>query len=111
MISYTFIAGLLLGAGVCGHALRLVTEGNGFRFPQTPREWIAWCAIFIYGAATILCLFGHPIGPLIAVIFPFVGITAVIVTGEGLDFFQLTLGIFQFIALIASLFLLTSIYI
>ena len=115
-MTYGIIAGLLWGAGVGGHALRLVTlnpeeyvvlDGH---LPYTDalkaeraRRFIAWSAIVVYGLGGLLCACQSPIGPAIAILFPLVGVTAVLVTGHKIDLFQVVLGIPQVVAALLSI--------
>lgn len=98
------ISGLQLGAGVGGHALRLVTlhhEPLGFR------QVVATGALIIYGAAFGLTLRRHRAGLWIALIGPFVGVAAVVtVMSEPPDAFQVVLGIPQLIAQVLAAWLL-----
>jgi hypothetical protein len=118
---YGFISGLLVGAGVGGHALRLVTlnpeeyvvlDGHlsnaDARKAERTRRFIAWSAIVIYGVGSVLCAFQNVGGPIIAIVFPFVGVTAVLVTGHKLDMFQIVLGVFQALAAVLSVAVLTG---
>jgi hypothetical protein len=104
MLSYGFIAGLLFGAGVGGHALRLVTLDS----MKGPRAFIAWSAMAIYGLGALLCLLEQVVGLYIAIVFPVVGISAVLLTKNKVDAFQLVLGVFQLVALVASVLRLLS---
>lgn len=96
-----FIAGSLLCAGVGGHALRLVTLRGALFAPENRgRVFIAVSAIVIYGLATVLVLLGLTAGYWLALIFPFVGVSAVLLLGKRahIDLFQVVLGVFQFLA-------------
>jgi hypothetical protein len=104
MLSYEFIAGLLFGAGVGGHALRLVTLDS----LKGPRAFIAWSAMVIYGLGVALCLFEQAAGLYIAIVFPVVGVSAVLLTKNKVDAFQRVLGVFQLVALFASALRLLS---
>lgn len=101
-MTYGFIGGLLFGAGVGGHALRFTMK------PDRARAFIAGSAMLIYGIGAALCLFSSPIGLWIAILFPIVGVTAVLVTGHKLDAFQIVLGIFQAVAAVLSILTLLS---
>jgi hypothetical protein len=98
------VVGLLLGAGVCGHLLRLVTLGWPHVLVPAARFHIAFFAIMIYGIATLLVLQGNVIGHLMTLCFPFVGLTAVMITKQKVDIFQIVLGIFQLLASLISLY-------
>ncbi len=108
---YGFIGGLLLGAGVGGHALRLVTLnpeeyvsldgpfGDDGRRTERARRFIAWSAIVVYGLGSVLCALHNVGGPIIAIVFPVVGVTAVLTVAKTkLDTFQIVLGVFQSLA-------------
>ena len=96
------ISGLLIGAGVFGHALRLVilepTWGG--------RHNVAAFAIVLYSVSGILTLFRNKLGLYIAIIGPLGGITAVTALGKHIDLFQFVLGIPQFMAIFLSIWLL-----
>jgi hypothetical protein len=94
---YGLIAGLLFGSGVGGHALRILTTTDPTRL------FIAYAAMVIYFGGGVFCLMPNPIaGLVIAVLFPIVGVTAVIVTGHKVDKFQIVLGIPQVVAAVLS---------
>lgn len=98
------ITGLLLGAGVFGHALRIVILDNS---TFTDRHSVALAAIGIYLAATIFSFFKNKIGLYIAIIGPLIGITAVTFSPKAqIDLFQMVLGIPQFLAIFLSIYLL-----
>lgn len=95
---YGVLAGLLTGAGVGGHSLRLVTlEGSA-----NERKWVAWSGIVLYAVASAAALFQHSLGCWISILGPVVGITAVLVTGNKIDRFQIVLGVFQALAAIVA---------
>jgi hypothetical protein len=115
-VIYGLIAGLLLGAGVDGHALRLVTlnpeeyvvlDGHlsdaDARKAERTRRFIAWSAIVIYGLGAALCLQQSVWGLIIAIVFPAVGVAAVLVTGHKIDLFQAVLGVPQLLAAALSI--------
>jgi hypothetical protein len=98
-----FVAGLLIGAGVGGHALRLVTLGLG---EIGPRHAVAGFAILLYGIAGTLVYLRRPAGLWIAILGPVGGITAVTLSpNANIDLFQVVLGIPQMIALALSIYL------
>lgn len=95
---YSFEAGLLVGAGVCGHALRLATLEQG----EQDREWIAIAAMFWYGTAAMYCGQENSIGAWMAIVGPALGLTAVLLTRNRVDKFQVTLGVFQLLAAVEA---------
>lgn len=99
-----FVAGLLLGAGVCGHALRLVVlEFNTIG----PRHYVAGFAILLYLVAGILVLYKQKTGLWITILGPIGGITAVSLSPNAhIDLFQIVLGIPQFLAIGIAIYLL-----
>jgi hypothetical protein len=103
---YLFVSGILLGAGVGGHALRLVNLYEDPKALEKSRVFIAWSAVFIYGLGALLTFFGCPAGLYIAIVFPIVGITAVTITGYKIDTFQIVLGLFQILAAVVSVYIL-----
>lgn len=98
------LVGLLLGAGVFGHALRLVTIWPiGAR---KGRAVVAVSACVVYALAALLCACESPVGYAIAVIGPVVGLSAVTLLPEAdVDAFQVVLGVAQFVALGIALLL------
>ncbi|MCZ7586230.1 MAG: hypothetical protein M5R36_24525 [Deltaproteobacteria bacterium] len=96
--------GLLVGAGVGGHALRLVVLGmSGIG----ARHAVAGFAVLLYGTAAALTFMQRKAGLWIAVLGPLGGVTAVtLAPGASIDTFQVVLGVFQFLALGLSLYLL-----
>ena len=101
---YGFISGLLLGAGVGGHALRLVLLGSE---DFTARHFVALSAVFIYGVAAFLAFLKNKAGLYIAIFGPLSGITMVTLAKNAhIDTFQVVLGISQFIAMIFSVYVL-----
>lgn len=97
------VAGLLLGAGVFGHALRWVVLG----FAQVgSRHYVAGAAICLYLVAAILVFLKNKIGLFLATIGPLMGVTAVALAPNAqIDTFQLVLGIPQFLAIALSVYL------
>ena len=99
-----FIAGILIGAGVGGHALRLQILGLG---EWIGRHTVAASAVVLYLVAGILVYFKKKLGLWITIIGPLIGITAVTLSPMAqIDGFQLVLGIPQFLALFLSIYLL-----
>ena len=101
-----FVAGLLLGAGVAGHALRLVVLG-----PEgaPARLAVAALGVILYAVATALVWQRNKLGLWIAVLGPLGGITAVTLSPSAqIDLFQVTLGIPQMVALVCSAWLLSK---
>lgn len=105
------VAGLLLGAGVGGHTLRLVVLGIDFNNMSsiTSRHYVAGFAILLYLIAGILTFLKNKIGLWIAILGPLGGITAVTLSPNAhIDLFQVILGIPQFLAIGLSMYLLWS---
>jgi hypothetical protein len=100
------VTGLLLGAGVFGHALRIVILDNS---SFTDRHTVAIAAVVMYSIASILTFFKHKAGLYIAIIGPLMGITAVTFSPKAqIDLFQLVLGVPQFLAIFLSVYLLIN---
>lgn len=100
------IAGLLLGAGVGGHALRLVTLAGT---PLGARHGVAAFAVLLYGVAGVLALFRRREGLWIAILGPIGGVTAVtLAPAAHIDTFQLVLGVPQMLALALSVHVLRA---
>lgn len=98
------IAGILLGAGVGGHALRLQVLGLD---AWMGRHTVAAGRVLLYIIATLLVWNKNKLGLWIAIIGPLVGISAVLISpNASIDGFQAVLGIPQFIALGLSIYLL-----
>ncbi|TAL41404.1 MAG: hypothetical protein EPN91_10845 [Salinibacterium sp.] len=120
------VAGLLIGAGVGGHALRLVTPGpvaatceglgcalgtrsiRGSSKAADARRFIATSAMVLYSIAAVLVLRGYASGYMVAVLGPLVGLSAVLIARRTdkdvqVDRFQVVLGLFQGIAAVASI--------
>ena len=99
-----FTAGLLLAAGVFGHALRLVVlimERVG------PRHYVACFAIILYLITAILVFFKNKIGLWLTILGPLGGITAVSLSPNAhIDLFQIVLDIPQFLAIGCAVYLL-----
>ena len=103
--AYFFAAGLLLGAGVGGHALRLVvlSQDNEPDAQQRGRYAVAIAGMVLYGFAALLASLQHPLGLVITIVGPGVGVGAVLVLGAKVDRFQVVLGVFQLAAAVVSL--------
>jgi len=96
-------SGILFGAGVGGHALRLVTIEGDFGV----RSLIALAACLLYGVASALTFFRKKLGLWVSVIGPAVGVSAVLLTRDAsVDAFQVVLGIFQAVATFLSMIVL-----
>jgi hypothetical protein len=91
------VVGLLLGAGVAGHVLRLVTL-EPLSSGATGRHGVALVAIAIYSVAALLVGCDVSAGYWIAILGPVGGVTAVLATGNTIDRFQVVLGVPQAIA-------------
>jgi hypothetical protein len=98
------ITGLLVGAGVFGHALRLVTLASVE--DMEGRRLVAVAGVILYGLASPLTLMRHQAGLWIAILGPFAGVAGVLVVGKFPDTFQIVLGIPQFLAIGLGLWLL-----
>ena len=100
-----FVAGLLAGAGVFGHALRLVILGTG---EIGARHFVAGFAVLLYAVAAALAFTRHKAGLWVAILGPLGGITAVTLAPSAhVDTFQVVLGIPQFVALGLSVYILS----
>ncbi len=100
------VTGLLLGAGVFGHALRIVILDNS---SYTDRHTVAIAAVLIYLVASFFTFYKHKVGLYIAIIGPLIGITAVTISPKAqIDLFQLVLGVPQFLAIFLSAYLLAK---
>jgi hypothetical protein len=101
-----FVAGLLIGAGVFGHALRLVIlESNEI----TPRHYVAGFAVLLYSVSGLLTYFRKKSGLYIAILGPVGGITAVsLAPNAQIDTFQIVLGIPQMLAVVMAIYILTK---
>lgn len=84
----------LLGIGIA-HALRWIV------FPQDPinRKVIAAAGFVIYTVGAILAAVALVWAQAIAVVFPLVGVAAVLLTKSKIDNWQLAVGITQFAAI------------
>jgi hypothetical protein len=101
------ILGLLLGAGVGGHALRIVTLD--LTDPRSKsRKYIAVGAMVLYAIAAVQVFFHYTSGSFLTIFGPVVGVTAVIGSGTKVDLFQLVLGVFQILAAVAAIALLVN---
>lgn len=103
-LAYSYLSGLLFGAGVGGHALRLtlLSEG-GFKKEDKGRIFVAISAMTIYGIATVLALYQNYGSLIIASVGPLLGVSAVYLFHKEIDRFQLVLGIFQAVAAVLSI--------
>jgi hypothetical protein len=98
------VAGLLLGAGLFGHALRLVILGTD---TISPRHYVAGFAVLLYLVSGLLVYFKKKSGLYIAILGPVGGITAVTLSPNAhIDTFQVVLGIPQMLALVLSVYIL-----
>ena len=101
-----FTAGLLLAAGVFGHALRLVILGMD---NIGPRHYVAGFAVLLYLVTAILVFAKNKIGLWITILGPLGGITAVSLSPNAqIDLFQIVLGIPQFLAIGCAFYLLVK---
>ncbi len=98
------VTGLLIGAGIFGHALRLVILGTD---KISARHTVAAFAVLLYGVASALAFHRRRTGLWIAVLGPLGGITAITLAPNAhIDTFQIVLGVPQFLALGVSCYLL-----
>ena len=95
--------GLLIGAGVFGHALRLVIlEGD-----WAARHNVAGFAVLLYGVAALFTYLRHKLGLYITILGPLGGMTAVtLAPNASIDTFQFVLGIPQFMAIFLAAYIL-----
>ena len=103
-VQLAVIFGLLVGAGVCGHALRIVTlrEDMIRDDQQRGRYFVALSAIVFYSVSAVLVGLGWTTGLVLSVVGPFIGITAVLLLKQKVDTFQKVLGVFQLIPVVMS---------
>lgn len=106
------LVGLLVGAGVFGHALRLVTlQGQP---DAAGRRGVAVAAIVIYGVASALLLGSDSkAGLWVATVGPLLGLSSVLVLkafgrSSGVDHFQIVLGVPQAVAIALASHLLRT---
>jgi hypothetical protein len=99
-----FVSGLLFGAGVGGHVLRLVelSQDPAPFHEKRGRYFVAISAIVLYSIASILTGLGYSAGLWIAIIGPLVGVSAVLILGGKVDRFQIALGVFQAVGAVVS---------
>jgi len=97
-------SGLLLGAGVGGHALRLVT----LEFTDIgPRHAVAGLACLLYAVAGGLTWAEKKAGLWISILGPLGGVTAVLLApNSSIDTFQIVLGVPQAVAAALAIYLL-----
>ena len=95
-----FTAGVLFGAGVGGHCLRLLDTACG-----SARQYVAAIAVLVYALATALTACHSSWGLVLAMGGPPVGLTLVLATHNTVDRFQVVLGVFQLAAAVSAGFL------
>jgi len=101
-----FVAGLLAGAGVGGHALRLVILSWD---EIGARHAVAGFAVLLYGVAATLTFMRKRAGLWIAVLGPAGGVTAVTLAPRAnIDAFQIVLGVPQVLAVALAVYLLVG---
>lgn len=114
------IAGILIGAGVGGHVLRLVVLYDEYQFhadvaaafgmPATTsvkgRALVALAAVALYSVAAVLVMLGQDAGLWVALGGPLVGLAAVLALHAQVDSFQRALGVFQAIASVLAAYML-----
>lgn len=96
------LIGNLVGSGIGGHALRLVTLGPGL----TTRHYIAWAGVALYAICTTLCVLQLSAGFVLTILGPVVGISATLITKNKVDAFQVFLGLFQVVSMVFACILL-----
>lgn len=116
-VGCAFVTGLLVGAGVDGHALRIVTlrEDGVPDGGQRGRYFVAISAIIFYSVSALLVGAGsvvHPYVPVaglvLSIVGPFIGVSSVLLLKQKVDLFQGVLGVPQFIAVFAAAWVLVS---
>ncbi len=104
--AWGLVAGLLLGAGAGGHALRLVTLVDQ---PLGARHAVAGFAVALYALAGLLALARRREGLWIAILGPVGGVTAVTLAPNAhIDLFQIVLGVPQMAALALAAWVLRA---
>lgn len=110
---YGALSGILLGVSV-GHWLRVVAYPEGPRV----RAWIAWSAVVLYGLGAVVSAWlfladlDLLVGPLVAIVGPFVGLTAVGIAvlarapNVKIDRFQVVLATLQLVGMALAIALL-----
>lgn len=111
-VGCAFLSGLLVGAGVGGHALRIVVlrEDPTPDEQQRGRYFVAISAVIFYSISAVLVGVGpllHPYvtfaGLVLSVVGPFIGVSAVLLLKQKIDLFQKVLGVPQFLAVLVAL--------
>lgn len=98
------VSGLLLGAGVGGHALRLVTLDHT---DIGARHAVAGFACLLYGVAGALSWAEKKLGLWVSILGPVGGVTAVLLAPNAqIDTFQIVLGVPQALATMLAVYLL-----
>ncbi len=97
------LVGSLVGSGVGGHALRLVALGTA---QPSSRHYVAVAGIVLYTVAAVLTATGALSGPVISILGPVVGLTAVLLSKSKVDTFQIVLGVFQVLSAAVGVYLL-----
>lgn len=98
------VFGMLLGAGVTGHVLRVITAED------EQRRLIGGAGALLYGLAAVLVACGAIAGYVVAIVGPMVGLTAVLLSKERVDTFQLVLGVAQVVTALISGYLLALLW-
>lgn len=96
------LIGNLIGSGVGGHALRLVSLGPGL----TSRHYIAWAGVLLYSICTVLVILQLSSGLVLTAFGPIVGLSATWLTKNKPDAFQLVLGMYQMVSVVIAVGLL-----
>ncbi len=98
------ILGLLIGANLGGHVLRLTLLGFS---TITQRHYIPLFALVLYGVAAVLVFLKRKAGLWIALLAPLVGLLIIsIVPNLHLEPFQVAMGLIEFPAILCAAYLL-----
>lgn len=98
------VLGLLIGANLGGHVLRLTLLGFS---AITPRHYIPIFALVLYFVAAVLVFLKQKVGLWIALLAPFVGLIIIsIVPNLHLEPFQVAMGVIEFPAVLCAAYLL-----
>jgi hypothetical protein len=98
------VLGLLIGANLGGHILRLTLLGFS---PITPRHYIPIFALGLYFVAAVLVFLKQKAGLWIALLAPLIGLIIIsIVPNLHLEPFQVAMGVIEFPAMLCAAYLL-----
>jgi len=94
------VLGLLIGANLGGHILRLTLLGFS---PITPRHYIPIFALGLYFVAAVLVFLKRKAGLWIALLAPLIGLIIIsIVPNLHLEPFQVAMGVIEFPAMLCA---------